>query len=369
MKNIKNPKRLRLPNGFGNISYLGKNRRRPFVMRTPVVYDEFGNEKRVILGYTDDYYDAYAKLVMYNKNPSQMKENSLTFGDLFVLWSEHKRKRFLELAQKGKLKPNQKKAYASNYDSVFNNQCKPLHNKKLAALCSDDFQKIIDNCDKSYTTRKYIKLLASQLFDHANYLGMDLDKKIIERLEVGNCEKSEKHKIFKDEEIKRLWDNLGNTEVDPHGIIDIILINVYSGMRPTELLEMKTSKIDLKNQIMIGGIKTTAGIDREIPIHNKTLKLVENRYKTKNELLITKKDGSPLLYRHYLDLFKDVMSNLDMDHVPYDARHTAATKLYNANVDPLLYKLILGHDVSDVTEKHYIKITASQKVQAINSFD
>lgn len=365
MKKIKNPKRLKMPNKFGSISFLGEGRRRPFMMRAPAIYDNDAKEIRPIIGYTDDYYEAYEALLKYHKK-SQEKEGTLRFSDLFTLWSEYKKKRFNDLKEKDKLKKNQRVAYAANYDSVYNNQCKPLHNKLLSDLCSADFQNIIDDCSKGYTTRKYIKLLASQLFEHANYLGINLDKKIIDRLEVGDVDKSTKHKIFKDEEIKRLWDNLGNIEVDPHGIIDIILINVYSGMRPTELLEMKTSKISLKNQIMIGGIKTNAGIDREIPIHNKTLKLVENRYKSKNELLITKKDGTPLLYRHYLDLFKGVMSNLNMDHVPYDARHTAATKLYNANVDPLLYKLILGHDVSDITEKHYIKITSKQRLEAIN---
>lgn len=163
-----------------------------------------------------------------------------------------------------------------------------------------------------------------------------------------------------------LWKNLENKQIDPHGIIDIVLINLYTGMRATELLEMKTSNIDLKHQIMIGGIKTNAGIDREIPIHNKILPLIENRYNLKNEYLITKENSKPILYRHYLDLFKDVMNNLNLDHTPYDCRSTTATKLYNAGIDQLIYKLILGHDVSDITEKHYIKITAEQKLEAIN---
>lgn len=369
IKKIKNPKRLRLPNGFGSISYLGERRRRPFMMRAPSTYDEYGKEIRPILGYTDNYYDAYTQLVAYNQNPNKIKEDTLRFSDLFTLWSEYKKKRFLELAQKGKLKKNQKVPYAANYDSVYKNQCKPLHNKKMGELCSNDFQQIIDDCDKGYTTKKYIKLLASQLFEHANYLGMKLDKQIIERLEVGSAEKSTKHKIFTDKEIELLWNNLGNKEVDPNDIIDIILINLYSGMRPTELLEMEIPNVDLNSHIMIGGSKTTAGIDREIPIHDKILPLVKKRYNSRHKYLILKKDGTPLLYRHYLDLFKEVMSNLSMDHTPYDCRSTTATKLYNAGVDQLIYKLILGHDVSDITEKHYIKITASQKVKAINSFD
>ena len=365
MKKIKNPKRLKMPNKFGSISFLGEGRRRPFMMRAPATYDDNAKEIRPILGYTDDYYEAYETLLKYHKK-SQEKENVLKFSDLYTLWSEYKKKRFNDLKEKGKLKKNQRVPYASNYDSVYKNQCKPLHDKYLSNLCSDDFQKIIDDCDKGYTTRKYIKLLGSQLFEHANYLGIKLDKDIINRIEVGDTDKSTMHKIFTDDEINILWNNLGNSQTDPHGIIDIILINIYSGMRPTELLEMKSSNIDLKRQFMIGGIKTNAGIDREIPIHDKTLPLVKKMYNPNNKYLILKKDGTPLLYRHYLDLFKEVMNNLGLEHTPYDCRSTTATKLYNSGIDPLIYKLILGHDVSDITEKHYIKITAEQKVNAIN---
>lgn len=365
MKKIKNPKRLKMPNKFGSISFLGEGRRRPFMMRAPATYDDDAKEIRPILGYSDDYYEAYETLLKYHKK-SQEKEGTLRFSDLFTLWSEYKKKRFNDLKEKGKLKKNQRVAYAANYDSVYNNQCKPLHNKLLSDLCSADFQNIIDNCDKGYTTRKYIKLLGGQLFEHANYLGIKLDKEVIDRLEVGDTDKSTKHKIFTDDEIDLLWKNLENKQIDPHGIIGIVLINLYTGMRPTELLEMKTSNIDLKSQIMIGGIKTNAGIDREIPIHNKILPLIENRYNLKNEYLITKENSKPILYRHYLDLFKDVMNNLNLDHTPYDCRSTTATKLYNAGIDQLIYKLILGHDVSDITEKHYIKITAEQKLEAIN---
>ena len=365
MKKIKNPKRLKMPNKFGSISFLGEGRRRPFMMRAPATYDDDAKEIRPILGYTDDYYMAYETLLKYHKK-SQEKEGTLRFSDLFTLWSEYKKKRFEDLKEKGKLKKNQRVAYAANYDSVYNNQCKPLHNKLLSDLCSADFQNIIDNCDKGYTTRKYIKLLGGQLFEHANYLGIKLDKEVIDRLEVGDTDKSTKHKIFTDDEIDLLWKNLENKQIDPHSIIDIVLINLYTGMRPTELLEMKTSNIDLKSQIMIGGIKTNAGIDREIPIHNKILPLVKFRYNPENEYLITKENGKPILYRHYLDLFKDVMNNLNLDHIPYDCRSTTATKLYNAGIDQLIYKLILGHDISDITEKHYIKITSKQKVEAIN---
>lgn len=366
-KTIKNPKRkLKLPNKFGSISFLGSNRRNPFMLRSPAIYDSNGKANRHIIGYTDDYYKGIEILIKYSNQYDLIEKQELTFKDIFTLWKEYKINRFNELKTNGKLPKKQKEAYTPNYDSVFNNQCTELYNKKIINMCTEDFQKIIDVCDKGYSTRKYIKLLGKQLFEHANYLGLNVSLNVIDRIDLGIKEESKKHIIFSKEETNILWNNLGNKKIDPYGIIDIVLIDRYSGMRPTELLTQETAKIDLKTQIMIGGIKTEAGIDREIPIHNKILPLIKNRYNKKNKYLITKANGEPLLYRHYLDLFKELMNTLKMEHDPYDCRRTAATELYNAKVEELIYKLILGHQIDDVTKKHYIKITPEQKVEAIN---
>lgn len=369
-KKIKNPKnKMKLPNGFGSISFLGQNRRNPFMMRAPAVFDEYGRAKRTIIGYTDDWYKAMEALIIYNKDPLSIEKKELTFEQIYNLWSAHQKNRFKELKEKGKLPKTKKRAYAPNYDSVFHNQCKDLHQRKIVELCTSDFQKIVDDCDKGYSTRRYIKLLGKQLFLHSIFLGLKLDINVIDRIELGEIEGIKKHNIFSDLDIQILWQNLGNTKIDPENIIDVVLITLFSGMRPTELLEQKTAKIDLKTQIMIGGIKTNAGIDREIPIHDKILPLIKKRYDEGNKYLITKKDKSPFKYRHFLKLFKDLMEKLNMEHIPYDCRATVATKLYNAGIDELIYKLILGHAINDVTEKHYISISRDQKVEAINKIN
>ena len=45
---------------------------------------------------------------------------------------------------------------------------------------------------------------------------------------------------FSDEEIDILWDNLNMP------FVDMILINIYSGLRPRELVELQTKNIDLE---------------------------------------------------------------------------------------------------------------------------
>lgn len=366
-KTTKNPKnKLKLPNKFGSISYLGANRRNPFLLRAPATYDNNHKAYRPVIGYTDDYYKGIEILIKYSNNPTVIEKQQFTFKEIYTLWVEHKATRFRELKENNKLPKKQKLAYSPNYNAVFNNQCQNLHNKKVVELCTNDFQTIIDNCDKGYSTRKYIKLLGKQVFNHAKYLGIDVDVDVINRLELGIKEKPKEHTTFTENEKELLWKNLGNREIDPYNIIDVVLINLYSGVRPTELLTQKNAKIDLKTQIMVGGIKTDAGIDREIPIHDRIFPLVKHRYNKNNEYLITKENGEPLLYRHYLDIFKELMKRLGMNHDPYDCRRTVATNLRNLKVDELIYKLILGHEIKDVTEKHYIKITAKQKLDAIN---
>ena len=47
------------------------------------------------------------------------------------------------------------------------------------------------------------------------------------------------------------------------------------------------------------------------------------------------------------------MEKLALQHRPHDTRHTFITKAKSCNVDEYILKLIVGHEVSDITEKVY----------------
>ena len=42
-----------------------------------------------------------------------------------------------------------------------------------------------------------------------------------------------------------------------------------------------------------------------------------------------------------------------MDHIPHEVRHTFITRAKEAGVDEYCLKLIIGHNVNDVTERVY----------------
>ncbi|MBP2631386.1 MAG: hypothetical protein H6Q70_2014 [Firmicutes bacterium] len=46
------------------------------------------------------------------------------------------------------------------------------------------------------------------------------------------------------------------------------------------------------------------------------------------------------------------MQKFNLDHLSHDGRHTCATLLDNVMTNKLLIKKILGHTVTDETEKH-----------------
>ena len=47
------------------------------------------------------------------------------------------------------------------------------------------------------------------------------------------------------------------------------------------------------------------------------------------------------------------MKQLNMKQTPHDTRHTFITLGKHANMDEYILKLIVGHEVNDITEKVY----------------
>lgn len=129
--------------------------------------------------------------------------------------------------------------------------------------------------EASAGTKSRMKNIINEMYDYAveheivfeNYAReFILDKSIMEELRKPQKEV----KIFTKQEEEILWDDFQFEETD------MILISLYSGLRPKELAELKIRNIDLEFGTMQGGLKSDAGKDRIIPMHPCIRKLVEN---------------------------------------------------------------------------------------------
>ena len=153
--------------------------------------------------------------------------------------------------------------------------------------------------------------------------------------------------------------------VDKTEYIDMILIQCYSGWRPKELCNIKISDVDLKEWTFTGGMKTEAGENRTVPIHEKIKGLVKNRYdqaiSLKSEHLfnttdaITHKSNINMTYDKYRHRFDKIVKllSLNPDHRAHDPRKQFVSMAKKYDVDEYAIKYIIGHKITDITESVY----------------
>lgn len=356
-------KRMRLPNGFGQITEIKNAKlRKPF--RAMVTVGKDGNGKPICKllkpeSYFKTYNEAYSALLEYNKNPYDF-DSLITVEELYNKWSEEHYKK-LKKSSSSTLKTAWKYCH-----KIYKLKVREIRTRHLKECINDSY--IIVNDTKKYstaTTKQRIKSILNNMFDYAveyeltdkNYarlfnLPEDVYKEFITP--------KNNHLSFTDEEIELLWSN-----VDSVPFVDIILIQCYSGWRPSEIGQIKRLDCDMENGIMIGGIKTSNGKNRVVPIHPRIKKLVDRYYnesvKLNSEWLFNsinincyKKDGF-LSYERFKKAFNLVVESLRLNnrHRPHDGRKHFITMAKKYNVDEYAIKYLVGHSINDLTEKVY----------------
>ncbi len=135
---------------------------------------------------------------------------------------------------------------------------------------------------------------------------------------------------------------------------------IYTGMRYGEISIVKKENVFIDKKYLVGGIKTKAGIDREIPLCDKILPVVEKLYNEGEKKLheIAEKEWYT---RYYVALEQSGVRGLN----PHCCRHTTATALAEAGVAPAIIKSIMGHE-DYATTLGYTHISLSDKLDGIN---
>ncbi len=354
-------KRRRLPNGFGQISRIkNQNLRNPFRAMVTVGKTSSGRPICKPLkpeSYFPTYNDAYAALVAYHKNPYDL-DSDITLKELFERWIvEH------EKTVKTTVPYKTAWAYCSE---LYNVQVRELRARHIKHCLTESVATIRGKEQKpSAAMQNIIKTLFNLMLDYAvEYEIVDRNYSRTFHLSEDTLDELSKikseHIPFTDKEIEILWQN-----VDQVPIIDVILIQCYSGWRPQELCLIKLKNVDLENWTFMGGMKTKDGFNRIVPIHSRIRPLVERKYKEAqsrgNEYLLINpyekpnKEGAALTYKQYAYRFQLLIDKLNLDpkHRPHDGRKHFVTMAKKSNVDEYAIKYIVGHHISDITEKVY----------------
>lgn len=338
-------RRRRLPNGFGQISEIkGRNLRKPFRAMITVGKTDVGRPICKLLepeAYFETYNEAYAALVEYNRSPYDISD-SITMQELYERWSTEHFKTFESRSSEKKIR-------------AAWNKSESIYKLKVRDVRARHIRVCIEESTATVNIKKTMKTLFNMMFDYAveyeiaerNYAReFSLSKEITKEQE-----KNRKYHItFTEEEINMLWDGF-RQGIDP--LVDMVLIQCYSGWRPKELCELLIENIDLKQRFMVGGSKTEAGKNRIVPIHSKILPLIEHRMTESNSRYLF----GGLSYDKYSDHFakiRDVLG-LNPQHRPHDCRVYFVTTAKKCGVDEYALKLMVGHAITDITEKVYTK--------------
>ncbi|WP_188453755.1 tyrosine-type recombinase/integrase [Virgibacillus oceani] len=341
---------MKNPNGYGSVFKLSGKRRKQYGARVTIgweINEKTGKvkQKYKTIGYYKSRPEAMIALADYNKDPYDIDSKRITFAEIYELWSKDK---FRE------------KPVTRGYKSGFN-LSESLHRMKFIDIRKSHMQAIIDNMDKSHSTKSITKTLYGQLFKFA--LENDItDKNYANFVTLPKDNTESDREPFSDIQIEKLWNSLESQENT-----DMALIMIYTGLRPGELILIENENINLTERYMSGGIKTDAGIDRIIPINKKILPLIEKRMDKNNKYLFVNSRKNKITYNSFRkDRWKPLMKTLTMEHKAHDCRHTFATLMDNAGANKLSIKKIMGHSSQDITDKVYTHKNINELLKAVD---
>ena len=311
---------IRNPNGYGTVAKLSGPRRRPYIVKKTIGWNDKGHPIYDIIGYAETREAGNIMLAEYNRDPWDVDRAKITLQELFDLWKEKKAP---------KLGDSNRGSLCSAFKHISAYAATPY--KQIRSF---QMQETIDSCGKSYSTQANIK----NLWGHLDRFALELDviSRCFSELLTSDPVPETSRVPFSTEEIQTLWEHLS----DPW--VDTVLILIYSGWRISEFMGLRPEDIDLQAGTMTGGLKTRAGKGRIVPIHSKIRPLIQRRLSDGGSRLISNR-GKPVSQTKYRLIWAAIMENLHMNHTPHECRHTFETQLDSAKANRKCIDLLMGH--------------------------
>lgn len=325
-------KRQKLPNGFGCIKKLSGNRSRPYAAypssKGLPSQKETGQTLHAI-GYYEDWYAAYNALSEFHKRPYDISSRALTFADVYRLFYDEK------------FSPGSKSLSSSSryaYDTAFKNSVR-LHSMRFIDIRKADMQSVINNCTLGYSSVCNLKKLFCQMYRYA------LENDVVEKdyskfVTINRDDDNEKGEPFTPEELELLWAHKKDR------VVQMILLMIYTGFR---IKAFETIELNAEEQYFKGGVKTTAGKGRIVPIHDCVLPFAL-QFRTNFPRYSAKCFRSNYFYPA-MERLGIATTASGKKRTPHDCRHTFSWLCDKYKVDELSKHLLMGHSLGKDVER------------------
>ena len=234
-----------------------------------------------------------------------------------------------------------------------------LAETEVSALTIDDLQMCVEEKAPTYYPAKDMKTLFSHIFKRAVAEG-NARTNLADFIRLPQIEEEESVP-FTELEIHKLWEAYANGD----HFVGYLLLMIYSGMMPGELLQMKTDMVIWEsNEIRGCGLKTKKRKKTPIVFPQIIIPvlsdLIESSASKKGYLVGMNKDN---FYKKYHEA---VLRAGVRDLPPYSCRHTTATALALGNIAPSVIQEVMRHSKFSTTQRYIHPDTASAHA-AVNS--
>lgn len=357
-------KRYKFPNGFGSVYCLAGNRRNPWIAIKTHGWQNDEQTKRNkqlkdVVGYFPTEEEAIAALVAFNKNPYDLDVDNILFSEVFERWTAD-------------YYPTLKnRSSERSYDAAYK-YCSSMYKMRMRDIRPSHIEGAMKDCTAGDSTKARIKSMFNMIYKYC--LKHEIVDKDYAQLCTSISVESQIDRVpYAPEDIVKLWENIDNFDS-----IDICLFTIYTGVRPIEALTAAVSTFNITDWYFVGGVKTEAGIDRVIPLHPDIRPMIEKLYNdavaTGREYLFMMRPYNrgaykPITYDAYRGRLKRSLKRINMAHHAGDGRHTFITYAKEQHMDEYLLKLVVGHEIEDVTEKVYTHRKISELVEAVSALD
>lgn len=345
-----------LPNGYGSIRFLGEGRSRPYAVHPPAT--QCNDKGRYIIPkaicYCSDWYTAFAVLTAWHQGryyPGMendvAKDRQASYADLdafcrrvlSTIGAASIKRTFGQVANeyiKYKYGENAPKSLADRTrqsDNVLRKHISPLDPFPLEDIPLSRLQETVNSIEWQ-SMRPKAAILIKQVYKYAmqrGYIQRD-ESALLHPPERGDIKHGQP---FSDDELRVLWANKKNPDAAA------VLIMCYSGFRVSAYRDLEVNQ-DL--MYFRGGVKTTAGKGRIVPIHSAIQPLLDTGWK-----MFSLTDRS--INRRVIDLCAALGISR---HTPHDCRHTFSRLCEKYGVPEADRKRMLGHSFgSDITNSVY----------------
>lgn len=363
---MRKKKMPRLPNGYGSIRKLSGSRRNKYGVYPPQLEEDINGRRLPVraLCYVSTWTAAFAVLTAYHagtyvpgmelemdyQDPSGAEIDAISG----ILADYSRLRRSVLSGARGASAPTFRDVYERYFDDKYHTgstfsessmnstqaafkNCQALHDRAFEDITVDDLQKVIDDCPLKFSSLELIRGLLRQMYAFAmsrDIVGKDCSQYI----KIRRPDDDDHGVPFSDDDLRILWQH----QEDP--IVEFILIMCYAGYR---INAYKDIEVNVLGRYFLGGNKTAAGKNLQIPIHSAILPIVARRISRDGVLL-------PISTTLFRQRMYATLSALGISkHTPHDCKHTFSALCEKYGVNENDRKRMLGHRIGNITNDVY----------------